>query len=316
LATGVASLSDMQPGHGGMLTRFADDMRSALGRVRSRLRSGAVEAVEAQRVAGGMSAALARTVRVAMLLVLSISIASADAARPYTLADLEALVKKRAWVELVDHLDDVAPTSRDARWESVARDGALGVLAMAGATGPADGLAAADELLARYPTLKDSKDFMAKRARAGVAAFEQCFRKQRWFASCAKRVRAFVVADPRDTELAFRVGKLVPNGERARAVPAFAIAIHKRDDERCKDADVRSAVLAGLAIAESSDPELVADAVQLASATCWNALHAAVRDAMGGGSADYLANTCPFVKARQSLPSLLTKQCEKATKTN
>jgi hypothetical protein len=252
------------------------------------------------------------------MMVVTIAIASVATAerRAYTIADLQALAQHGAWVELVDHLDDVAPTSRDARWQSIARDGALGVLAMAGATGPAEGLAAADDLLARYPTLKDSKDFMAKRARAGIAAFEQCFRKQRWFASCAKRVRAFVAADPRDTDLAFRVGKLVPNGERARAVPAFAIAIRKRDDERCKDTDVRAAVLAGLAIAESSDPELVADAVQLASATCWTALHEAVRDAMGGGSADYLANTCPFVKARQSLPSLLTKQCEKATKTN
>src|SRR5450631_441781 len=73
----------------------------------------------------------------------------------YTIADLRALAQQHAWSELIDHLEDVTPSTRDAEWASLAQQAALGVLASSTDHGPSAGLTTAHALLTRYPTLKD-----------------------------------------------------------------------------------------------------------------------------------------------------------------
>ena len=235
--------------------------------------------------------------------------------KTYSLADLRALAKQQAWLELVDHLDDVAPSGRDADWRSLVQQAGLGVLTMAGSGGPADGLAVGELLLARYPALAQSKDYMTKRAELGYAALEHCYDKRSWASTCTKRLRAFAAADPSNRELAFKLGKLVPAfADRAQAAPVFALALHTKDDARCKDADVRIAVVAGLGVDASSDPDLVSAAVQLASGTCAAALRDAVQTALGSDSKYILHNACPFMRSQLAAGSLLAKRCDNATK--
>src|SRR5580700_1594979 len=105
-----------------------------------------------------------RSALVVALVVVLATIARADDRKLYTLADLKALAKQQAWSELVDHLEDIPPTNRDADWRAVAQQAGLGALGIAGRSGPVDGLSVSETLLDRYPVLKDSKDFMAKRA--------------------------------------------------------------------------------------------------------------------------------------------------------
>ncbi len=240
------------------------------------------------------------------------SAARADDRKPYTLADLKALAGQHSWRELVEHLEDIAPTSRDATWRGLAQQAGLGLLSQADA---ADGLRLGEALLARYPALKDSKDFMTKRAELGYAAFETCFKgKIEWADICGEQLKPFVEADPTNAELAFRLAKLLPpRAHHHYAVPAFAIAIQKKDDARCKDPDVRLAVVSGLGLARAANEDVVAASIQLGSSVCWSALHDAIQEAMGGDATDYLKNTCPFMKQKQTLPPLLTKRCDAVT---
>jgi hypothetical protein len=234
----------------------------------------------------------------------------------YTLADLRALAQQQSWPEIVDHLSDIPPASRDAEWQTIAQQAGLGALNMAGQRGPTDGLYLSESLLTRYPVLKTSPDFMSKRASLGAQAFQRCFARDEWAEYCAARLRPFVQAEPTNQELAFRLGKLVPPRAYGRlAVPAFAVAIRQKDDPRCQDPDVRRAVLSGLSLPRAGNEDTVAESVQLGSTLCWQALAPAIVERMGSDAPDYLANTCPFAKQKQALPDLLAKRCDAINQT-
>jgi hypothetical protein len=236
-------------------------------------------------------------------------------ARPHAMADLRSLAREGAWGELADHLEDIPPASRDAEWRSLAQQAGLGALTLAGQRGPIDAIDLSEALLARYPALKESSDFMSKRADLGTQAFERCFQKDRWADACASHLKAFVEADPTNQALAFRLGKLVPPRSFGRlAIPAFAVALKRSDDPRCQDPDVKRAVLSGLSLPRAGNEDIVAESIQLGSNVCWHALQAAITDRMGGDSRDYLRNTCPFTAAKGALSSLMAKTCEAALK--
>jgi hypothetical protein len=236
-------------------------------------------------------------------------------ARPQAMPDLRALAQQKAWAELVDHLEDIPPASRDAEWQALAQQAGLGTLTLAGQHGPVDGINLSETLLARYPVLKESKDFMSKRADLGMQAFERCFQRIEWAEACASHLKAFVEGDSTNQDLAFRVGKLLPPRSYGRlAIPAFAVAIQKKDDPRCQDPDVKRAVLSGLSVSKAGNEDIVAESIQLGSNLCWQALQPAITDRMGGDSADYLKNTCAFVGAKRALSNVMTKTCEEVLK--
>jgi hypothetical protein len=231
------------------------------------------------------------------------------------MADLRSLAQQKAWSELVDHLEDIPPANRDAEWQSLAQQAGLGALTLAGQRGPVDGIYLSEALLQRYPVLKDSKDFMSKRAELGAQAFARCFQKDLWADSCAAHIKAFVEADRTNQDLAFRLGKLLPPRSFGRlAIPAFAVAIQKKDDPRCQDPDVKRAVLSGLSVPKAGNEDIVAESVQLGSNLCWQALQPSITDRMGGDPTDYLKNTCPFVMAKRSLSIVMSKACEAVLK--
>ena len=227
----------------------------------------------------------------------------------YTLADLRALAQQSAWRELVDHIEDVPPSARDAEWSAIVERAALGVLADRSQRGAADAIIAAHALLARYPALTASKDFMTRRAAIGHEVFARCFDESYEAERCAAEIAPFALASPMDHELAFRLAKLVPARVHGwYAVLAFAIAIDKRGDARCADADVKRAVISGLGLSKNGHEAVVAQSVALASNVCSAELRSAVRDGMDGVARDYLVNTCPFMK-NAGLSSLQTKLC-------
>src|SRR5271156_39505 len=49
--------------------------------------------------------------------------------KKYTMADLKALVTQQSYREAVQHLDDVAPSERNADWQEVAGTAAAGFVA-------------------------------------------------------------------------------------------------------------------------------------------------------------------------------------------
>src|SRR5687768_5770635 len=85
----------------------------------------------------------------------------------YELADLKALEKQQSWAELVEHLGDVLPSKRDKDWEGLAeRAGAswLGTFDLKKPETAEAPIDASDELIKRFPFLKQSRVFMTKRA--------------------------------------------------------------------------------------------------------------------------------------------------------
>jgi len=223
---------------------------------------------------------------------------------------MQVLAKQQGWLELADHLDDITPAARDAAWRGLAEQAALGVLAIPGDAG----LARGEALLARYPSLTQSKQFVARRAELGLAAFARCFDNRKWTDRCLALIPAFVAADPTNDELAFKLGKLLPPiAARWHAVAAFAVAIRKKDDARCKDASVTAAIVSGLGRSASEQPDVVKAAIELGGALCWTASRDAIVDALAGDGTDILKNACPIVKDRVTLSSLMTKRCATAT---
>jgi hypothetical protein len=237
--------------------------------------------------------------------------AGGEGARVLTLADLQALANHAAWDELASHLEDIPPAGRNAEWQRLVEQAALGVLSRAGEKAASFALFTSESLLERYPTLKQSREFMARRADVGEQAFERCFDKSPQAEPCAAHLRAFVRADPSDRDLAFRLGKLLPPRAYGRlAVPAFAVAIQSENDPRCGDPDVKRAVLSGLSLPRAGNEDTVAESIQLGLNRCWQSLAPAITERMGGNSTDYLRNTCPFVRARQGLSALMSKSCQ------
>jgi hypothetical protein len=79
--------------------------------------------------------------------------------------ELETLAAHEAWLELSMKLESVPAPARDAAWQALAERAAIGVLASLEGRGEAFGGAMmAEAFLTRFPTLKESRVFMKKRA--------------------------------------------------------------------------------------------------------------------------------------------------------
>src|SRR5262249_21250923 len=95
----------------------------------------------------------------------------------YTMADLQALEKKSAWEELLDHAEDIPPAQPDDAWEKIVEHAGIGYLDQIGSSARGyAGVFASQSLTRRYPHLTKSNAFMTKRGEAGKTAAEACFR--------------------------------------------------------------------------------------------------------------------------------------------
>jgi len=94
----------------------------------------------------------------------------------------------------VDHLEDVPPARRQARWKGIVESAAIGYMkAQKANRDPLEALIAADHFTKRYPWIAKWKRFMSVRAELGMKGFNDCF--QRRYSSCSERLLPFVEAD-------------------------------------------------------------------------------------------------------------------------
>ena len=183
-----------------------------------------------------------------LLVLLSLSASAAT----YELADLKALDKDQSWRELVDHLNDIVPSKRDAEWKAIAERACSGVLepSLKDAATARRTLDQLDELMKRFGFLGQSKAFLAKRAEVGLKALGWTFSESRHSSGddpWLEGVNAFVAADSVTPDLPFRALKLVTS--RLVAVVAFPLvrtALAKGGKSVCKDADVQKSLLGAL----------------------------------------------------------------------
>jgi hypothetical protein len=208
--------------------------------------------------------------RTALLLCVLIPL-SASAAN-YELADLKALDKDQGWRELVDHLNDIVPSKRDAEWKAIAERACAGVLdpSMKDAAAAQRTLDQIDELMKRFTWLKDSKVFLAKRAEVGLKALGWTFNDSRHSYSddpWLERLKDFVAADTVTPDIALRGAKLVASHLVAvMAFPLVRTAVAKGGKSVCKDPDVQKSLLGALSegVWKTESNEAIT--------TCWDEL--------------------------------------------
>jgi hypothetical protein len=191
-------------------------------------------------------------------------------AAPYELADLKALDKDQAWQELVPHLNDIAPSRRDAEWKAIAERACAGVLDAAELKDERSAqsmLFEIERLLKQFPWLKTSKVFMARRAEVGFKAMGWTFSSSRHASGDDQwldGLEEFVALDTVTPDIALRgakvvTGRLIP----IVAFPLLKTALARGGKEVCKDKDLQQALLG--AVEEGSWPKENAEM----QTTCW-----------------------------------------------
>ncbi|HUP58145.1 MAG TPA: hypothetical protein VM598_11875 [Bdellovibrionota bacterium] len=234
--------------------------------------------------------------------------------KKYSLKDLQALAGQGAWSELVEHLGDIPPASRDSAWEKVAIQAGTGLLGEAVNTrDPLNGIQASEALVDKYPHLRKSRSFMDRRAEVGLKAHERCLDTGYLAEECGKSLRTFVERDPESLDLAFHAGKLARlKMQHWTAAPFFRKALAKRSSTRsCADDDVRLSVLSALALpsGEKAHAEAIADAQAILKSQCFAELKDAVLAEFRNDSSYFQANACPVLKEKNALGKVSRKKC-------
>ena len=105
------------------------------------------------------------------VIVFSLSVASADDHK-YAMKDLKALIGQKGYREVLQHLEDIAPSDRNQDWIDVAGQAAAGYLATA-----EDGekLQLMVQIEKQYPTIIKSSAYTKARLDAVPKAFSKCY---------------------------------------------------------------------------------------------------------------------------------------------
>jgi hypothetical protein len=234
---------------------------------------------------------------------------------PYELADLKALEKQQSWAELVQHLADVAPSKRDKDWEGLAeRAGAgwLGTFEVKKADTAEAPLDAADDLIKRFPFLKQSKVFMGKRAEVALKAYPVSFSNYRHSSGedpWLEELRAFAESDTVTPDLPYKLAKevVLPRLIPVTAFPLFKLSLDRGSKSLCKDADFHKALIGAL-----EDGSWKKETDEL-SGKCWDDFKGPLTSALVAAKTNaFRRNACPLLASKNALPATQKDACEKA----
>jgi hypothetical protein len=226
------------------------------------------------------------------------------------MADLQALEKQGSWEELVGHLEDIAPSKRDATWTGLAERGGaayIGSMKIDEHSGD-EVISAADRLVQRYPVLKQSKVFMAKRAEVGLKAVGFTYGGSSHSRSddpWLDKMKEFVKADSVTPDLPQQAARKVQKYLVAdSAWPFWKMAIDK-GAQVCKDPDFQKSILAAI-----EDGVWKAETADVAQNKCWGDLKAPMLAELDKGKSEhYRKNACPLLKSKGALSPTQVQKC-------
>ncbi len=232
---------------------------------------------------------------------------AAEAKEPATLGDLEVLLQKGAFAELLERAEDVAPASRTDAWKNLVTGAAVAVVKSTAVTkDPFAPALEADVLLKRHIFLAERQPFLAARDGAVLGAAQRCF-KEADGEPCWKTLAVFepTLTPPGSLDLgkALRRNGALP----ARVTSLYAKAAAK-DPAACKDADVQDVLVASLDGPVEGAPAVSARSV--AFTVCWAALSPKLKAAMVGASSYRLRNACKPLREKKALTALQEDLCQ------
>jgi hypothetical protein len=229
------------------------------------------------------------------------------------IADLDALAAARNWAELHDRLTDLNPAVRDAHWNALVEQAAVGELTAQAAPGGtyAERIAAIERYYPKFPSLSGSPRFLALRTAIGLDAFGRCFDEVRDAAKCRDALERFVHVAPVTVDLARGAARLVGlKFNRSTSALFFAAGLYADGGQAaCTDADLASSAITAL----QRPPEWrEAKAARVILERCWEALATAVVEnvAREGANSYYLHNACPILLERNALTGLRAARCQ------
>lgn len=232
--------------------------------------------------------------------------------KPYSLADLKSLVSQKSFKEAVEHLGDVPPSERTADWQTVAADAAAGYIGGLSNDNLVTKVLEIEKVDGEYPTILKSPKYTKVRGEVGLKAYQGCFENSYWIDECLDHAYKFIDADAANTELAFKMGKLVRvNAKHWASLRYFQKALAGKDAKKyCADEDVKLAVLSGLALPASYDALPIAKDV--AQGACWDNLKKPIVEAFNADSENgYVrTNACGFLKTKKALSADQAKTCK------
>ncbi|HEX2572197.1 MAG TPA: hypothetical protein VH877_21815 [Polyangia bacterium] len=253
--------------------------------------------------------------RIRPLLCLSLLVAGAHAAAAatYEMADLKALEKQGSWQELVEHLEDIPPSKRNAEWQGIAERGCTSYLGTFEIKEDRDAALPLEEmgrLLKRYAFLKQSRPFMAKRAEVGLKSFQYSYslsRHNRGDDKWLTGLEEFVQADTVTTDLPLRAAKLVVSRLVAdTAFPFFKMALARSGKAVCKEPEFHQTLVATL-----DEGVWLPEVTEIVQKTCWNEVKGPLLAALGKSESDsYREHVCPALQAKNALNAELKAKCE------
>jgi uncharacterized caspase-like protein len=244
--------------------------------------------------------------------------AGAAAAPDQLVAELDALAKARSWRELYDRLSEVSPTARDAHWESLAEQAALGELTPLTAPGgsSAERLTAIERYAVKFPSLANSAKFLALRTRIGLDGFALCFNERRDNMKCLSDLERFVHAAPVSSELALGAAHLVGvNMNHQFPVVFYEAGLDAPGGTAvCTDPKLEYDLITALELPPHYRWAKMARGV---AERCWDAVKTFVvaNIAREVGETYYLQNTCSMLIQHNALTGLREKRCQAALKT-
>jgi hypothetical protein len=241
------------------------------------------------------------------------SAATSEAVRKLV-ADLDALAAARNWTELHDRLTDLNPAARDAHWDVLVEQAAIGELTPQTAPGGtyAERIAAIERYYPKFPSLSGSPQFLALRASIGLQAFERCFDEARDPATCRNALERFVRVAPVSADLARGAARLIGlKLNRSTSSLFFAVGLDAPSGGKavCTDADLAYSTVAAL---QRPPDWREAKAARTLAERCWDTLGTAVIENVARETADsyYLHNACPVLMERNAITGLRAARCQ------
>jgi len=220
------------------------------------------------------------------------------------MADLKALSSKGQWEELIQHIEDVPPSKRNAEWDALLERAATELLTLSSNSSGYAAFRSAELLVERYPTLTKSERFMAKRYEVSTVAFQNCLTESYDGSECLRSMQDFLKVGSPPPDVAFRFGKLVRGKlNHHLAVPFFHRGLQGKpvNAPECADQDLGLAVKSGLALPPADENARLAR--DIAGERCFGVLESAIvaqLTARGSDSFD-AKNICDVLKAKGAL---------------
>ncbi len=241
-----------------------------------------------------------------ILLVLLTFPLSSFSTEPYTTNDLQQLAKRKSWLELTEHLLDIAPSKRDKNWQDLAN------LALFTRFKELDAIANLkfslqflEDTFPKYPLLINNKAFMALRAKFGLRYYESCFAYNN--EACHRELLGFVGLDP-NPQYALAIAKQVRRRMSTnKAVEYYQLALSKNPStDFCADKDMQIAVESALTAKPGSKYAIAA--TKVAFSHCFEQLSHAIKKAVKNND-NAKRNACKPLLARDAVKGITKKKC-------